>query len=218
MIISKTANKNSTVLKYNNIIGLEKGQKQYRILIVEDKLENRLLLREILKPFHFDIHEVVNGKEAVEQFEEWSPHLVWMDIRMPVMNGLEATRLIKKTEKGVKTKVIALTAHALEGERLEILEAGCDEFIRKPYRDTEIFDALKKHLNIEFLYSNKKYIEIEIEKLDKDKLLDIPTDIIKKLQNAVVLLDEKLLVEIEERKQVEKDLKWQNLKALVLCL
>ena len=73
----------------------------------------------------------------------WSPHLIWMDIRMPVMNGLEATRRIKGNEAGVDTKIVALTAHALEEERIEILEAGCDDFIRKPYRASEIFDALR---------------------------------------------------------------------------
>jgi signal transduction histidine kinase/CheY-like chemotaxis protein len=192
VIISETINYISTELQYNNIIGLEEGQKQYRILIAEDKLENRLLLKEILKPFNFDLHEVVNGKEAVQQFEEWLPHLIWMDIRMPVMNGLEATRYIKGTPKGKKTKIVALTAHALEAERIEILEAGCDEFIRKPYRDTEIFNALKKHLDLHFIYSDEKISTVEIEKPDKDQLMMIQPDLLAKLHEAVVLLDNNL--------------------------
>ncbi len=148
--IAVSSNDNPT--NHSNVIGLAEGQKRYRLLITEDKLENRMLLRQLLEPLGFELREAINGKEAIALFEQWHPHLIWMDIRMPVMNGLEATRHIKKTQDG--TKIVALTAHALEEERLEILEAGCDDFIRKPYRDTDIFKALSKHLNVRFRYKN----------------------------------------------------------------
>jgi signal transduction histidine kinase/CheY-like chemotaxis protein len=173
------------------VTGLKNGQQHYRILIVEDKLENRLLLHSILEPLGFDLHEAVNGKEAVEHFKEWHPHLIWMDIRMPVMNGLEATRIIKGNKAGVGTKIVALTAHALEEERIEILEAGCDDFIRKPYRDTEIFDALAKQLDVRFQYAEEE-TQIETEQknvLTREQLKNIPLDLIENLQKAVVLLD-----------------------------
>ncbi len=142
----------SAEVQHERITGLAEGQQHYRLLIVEDKLENRLLLQKILEPLGFDLREAVNGQEAVALFEQWHPHLIWMDIRMPVMNGLEATRQIKKSEAGDQTRIVALTAHALEEERREILEAGCDDFIRKPYRDTEIFGALAKHLGVRYVY------------------------------------------------------------------
>jgi CheY-like chemotaxis protein len=85
------------------------------------------------------------------QYEAWQPHLIWMDIRMPVMDGLETTRRIKATEAGRRTKIIAVTAHALEEERTEILAAGCDDFIRKPYQVTEIFECLAKHLGVRYI-------------------------------------------------------------------
>jgi signal transduction histidine kinase/CheY-like chemotaxis protein len=140
--------------RQGRVIGLAEGQPRYRILIVEDQPENRLLLYRLLEPLGFDLQEAANGKEAVEAFEQWHPHLIWMDMRMPVMDGKEATRRIKSTEAGRHTKVIAVTAHAMEDERREILAAGCDDFVRKPYRDSEIFDALAKHLGIRYRHSD----------------------------------------------------------------
>ena len=93
---------------------------------------------------------------------------------------------------------IALTAHALEEERLEILEAGCDDFIRKPYRNTEIFDALSKHLNVHFLYARDKVSTSATDKieLDEEQLKRIPADLIKNLQEAAELLDDQRCLKI----------------------
>lgn len=183
---------------HQQVTGLVKGQQHYRLLIAEDKLENRLLLRDLLEPLGFDLREAKNGREAVELFEEWHPHLIWMDIRMPVMSGLEATRSIKKNTFATDTRIIALTAHALEKERLEILEAGCDDFIRKPYRDTEIFDALKKHLNTHFTYSDKLEPPITTRKakIDTEQLKKLPSDLIENLHKGALLLDQKKCLEI----------------------
>ncbi len=183
---------------HERVTGLVKGQQHYRILIAEDKFENRLLLRKLLEPLGLEVREAVNGQEAVEQFKEWHPHLIWMDIRMPVMNGLEATRLIKESETGAGTKIVALTAHALEEERLEILESGCDDFIRKPYRDTEIFDALAKQLGVHFQYAEKAIpaFAIEADMLDNEQLKKIPPDLIKNLREAAILLDDQLCFKI----------------------
>ncbi len=174
------------------VVGLAEGQPQYRILITEDKLENRLLLQSILEPLGFEIREAFNGEEAVKQFRQWNPHLVWMDIRMPVMDGKEATKIIKASENGAKTKVLALTAHALEDERIEILDAGCDELIRKPYRDTEIYSALARHLGVTFLYEDLSPGPAPDTpcKLDGDQLAEIPPELLKNLHKASLLLDQ----------------------------
>ncbi len=177
---------------HGRVTGLAKGEERYRILIAEDKQENRLLLHSLLEPLGFDIREAINGQEAVEQFEQWRPHLIWMDIRMPVMSGLEATRRIKEGEADFDTKIVALTAHALEEERIEILEAGCDDFIRKPYRDTEIFGSLAKHLGVQFLYATEKepVATTGVDDLDVEQLRKISPDLIETLREAVVRLDE----------------------------
>jgi len=185
-------------LQYESVVGLVEGQPQYRLLIVEDKMENRLLLHKLLEPLNFDIQEAVNGAEAVEIFESWQPQLIWMDIRMPVMDGLEATRRIKASKSGANTKIIALTAHALEDERLEILAAGCDDFIRKPYRDTEIFEALAKHLSLHFIYEEVPLPPVThcIEKLDENQLNQIPIELIEKLREAGELLNDEYCLEV----------------------
>ena len=190
--IAASSEKASVERLYERVTGLAEGQLHYRILIVEDKLENRQLLHKLLEPLNLDVREAVNGQEAVEQFEQWHPHLIWMDIRMPVMNGLEATQRIRECKAGTDTRIVALTAHALEEERLEILEAGCDDFIRKPYRDTEIFDALAKQLGIRFLYAEEEVpiaAVTEEDKLDEEQLKKIPPDLIENLQEAAILLD-----------------------------
>ena len=196
--ISSLSGKTFTTPHHERITGLADGQRHYRLLIAEDRMENRLLLRNLLEPLGFELREAVNGQEAVEQFKQWRPHLIWMDIRMPVMSGLEATRLIKEGEGGIETKIVALTAHALEEERLEILEAGYDDFIRKPYRDTEIFDALSKHLNVHFLYARDKVSTSATDKieLDEEQLKRIPADLIKNLQEAAELLDDQRCLKI----------------------
>ena len=138
--------------KHGRILGLAEGQPRYRLLIVEDQPENRLLLRRLLEPLGFELREAANGQEAVALFEQWHPDLIWMDIRMPVMDGLEAVRRIRATKAGAETKIIALTAHALEEERSPIMAAGCDDLVRKPFREQEIFDALARHLRLKFIY------------------------------------------------------------------
>ena len=128
----------------------------------------------------------------------WRPHLIWMDIRMPVMNGLEATRRIKESEAGAHTRIVALTAHALEEERREILEAGCDDFIRKPYRDTEILDALAKHLGVRFLYAEEQAPAAAAgeDELDVAQLKKLPPALIEALREATVLLDDQHCLEV----------------------
>jgi signal transduction histidine kinase/CheY-like chemotaxis protein len=105
------------------IIGLEPNQPTYRILVVEDALENRQLLLKLLKPLGFEVREAANGQEAIALWESWSPHLIFMDILMPVIDGYEATQQIKRTPNGHNTVIIALTASAFEEQREDILRA-----------------------------------------------------------------------------------------------
>jgi CheY-like chemotaxis protein/anti-sigma regulatory factor (Ser/Thr protein kinase) len=137
------------------VIGLEPGQNIPRILVAEDTEISRTLLVEVLKAVGLDVQEAVNGQQAVEMFHKWRPHFIWMDVRMPVMDGLEATRRIKQTEAGQSTPIAALTAHALAEEREVILAAGCDNFVRKPYRVEEIFEIMAAHLGIRYTYEGK---------------------------------------------------------------
>jgi len=133
------------------IVGLAPGQPQYRILITDDKPDNCDLLTQLLQRVGFATQVAYNGQEAVQIWEQWQPHLIWMDMRMPVMDGYTATRLIKAQPQGDQVKILALTASAFEEQRSLILEAGCDDFIRKPFRQELIFQKLEEYLGVEFV-------------------------------------------------------------------
>lgn len=171
------------------VIGVKPGQPVYRLLIVEDQHLNRLLLKKIIEPFGFEIDEAKDGIEAIEKVKSFQPHLIWMDIRMPNMNGIEATKRIKALPEGLGIPIVATTAHALDEERKQILNAGCDGFIQKPYMEFEIYEALTRYLHVQFIYENNpilsddgsKDIEEQLERVDKKELLS--------LNKAVVELD-----------------------------
>jgi CheY-like chemotaxis protein len=179
------------------VTGIEPGQTApdggpFRLLIVEDNTTNRDLLVELLTPFGFDLRTAIDGAEGVEMWEAWQPHLVWMDMRMPVMDGYEATRQIKaRAEVTNHTAIIvALTASAFEEDRQAILEAGCDDLVRKPFREDKIFEILHKHLAIRFIYAEEPEASPEVAEIpDKsiltfDRLQALPAEWLVALQDA----------------------------------
>jgi signal transduction histidine kinase/ligand-binding sensor domain-containing protein/ActR/RegA family two-component response regulator len=134
------------------VAGLDPGQPVYRMLVVDDQAANRRLLRKLFEPVGFQVREAANGQKALEIWDAWEPHLIWMDMRMPVMDGYEATRRIKATTRGLATAVIALTASALEEDRVLILSEGCDDYVRKPFREEELFATAARHLGVRYTY------------------------------------------------------------------
>ena len=134
-------------------IGLEPGQPDYRLLVAEDHAESQQLLAELLTQLGFAVRTAENGAEAVAAWEKWQPHLIWMDMRMPVMDGHAATRRIKATAQGQQTVIVAVSASVLSDERSAVLAAGCDDFLQKPYREEEIVAQLVKHLGVRFVYA-----------------------------------------------------------------
>jgi signal transduction histidine kinase/DNA-binding response OmpR family regulator len=138
------------------VLALEPDQPHYRILVVDDKWDNRQLIVKLLRPLGFELREAENGQEGLAIWEEWEPHLIWMDMRMPVMDGYEATRRIKATSKGQATVIIAMTASAFEEDRAVVLAAGCDAFLRKPFQQVEVFDLMQKHLGVRYVYAETK--------------------------------------------------------------
>ncbi|NTW32048.1 MAG: PAS domain S-box protein, partial [Bacteroidetes bacterium] len=165
------------------ILYLEKGQKAYRILVVDDKKENLKVVVTLLKLVGFETSEAVDGKDAIMKFKECNPDLILMDLRMPVMDGYEAIRLIKLTEKGAKTPIIALTASSFEEERKIIESMDIQGYIRKPFRENDLFCTIEKVLGIKYIYE-------EQTRLQKNKSIndneDITNDILK-LSNSLIL-------------------------------
>ncbi len=188
-----------------HIAGLAPGEPPRRILIAEDRWESRQLLLQILSPLGFEVKAATNGYEAISIWETWEPHLIWMDMRMPVMDGYQATRYIKTHLKGQATVVIALTASGLEQEKAVVLSAGCDDYVRKPFREAIVFDKLAEHLGIRYCYTDEAPEEVEALPLQLAAGLEVhlarmPLPWVDRLQEAATLADsdriEELLTEI----------------------
>jgi len=136
-----------------SITGLAPGQPQRRILVVDDQPENRLLLVRLLAPLGFAVQEASNGEEAVRLWQEWHPDLIWMDIRMPILNGYEATRKIRALDPEPNTIIIALTAQTSQSDRPLVLAAGCNDYISKPFCTETIFLKMQEYLGLEYCYA-----------------------------------------------------------------
>ena len=181
-------------------VGLAPGQPSYRILVVEDREESRLLLSTLLQRCGFTVKEAVNGKEAVALVSTWSPQLIWMDIQMPVMDGLEATRQIRQLDKGKTVPIVALTAHAFAEEQQDILGAGCDDIILKPFQEKDIFIAMSRFLDVIYCYEERTngYQKQEVNGAEKNrvdlKALEsetVTTKWLEDIEQALVELDSK---------------------------
>jgi PAS domain S-box-containing protein len=173
------------------VVALEPNQPRYRILIVDDRWENRQLLLKLLHPLGFELQEASNGIEAFQAWERWHPHLIWMDMRMPVMDGYEATQRIKTTTKGQATAVIALTASTLEEERAIILSAGCDDFVRKPFREADILDTIHKHLGVRYIY-DEQTSSLPVDRptiITSSAFAELPTELLTNLKQAAIRID-----------------------------
>ncbi|MDD2465772.1 MAG: ATP-binding protein [Desulfobulbus sp.] len=173
------------------VISLAPSQPVPRILVAEDSKENRLLLVKFLEQVGFDVRAVENGAQAVEMSAQWAPQFIWMDIRMPVMDGLEATRRIKATPGGASVRIVALTASALVEERETVLAAGFDDFVRKPYREADLFRVMAEQLGLAYLYEQEQpqvSEQAEIVLLPQD-LATLPADLRADLLQAVLELD-----------------------------
>jgi PAS domain S-box-containing protein len=143
-------------LETRRVIGLQSPQDEVRILVVDDNQDNRALLRGLLAPVGFAIREAANGKEALAQFEAWHPHAILMDIRMPEMDGYEATRRLKATRAGRSTPVVAVTASVMDGAQGEVHRAGADAYIRKPFQHDEVFETLRRVLDVTYEYAGEE--------------------------------------------------------------
>lgn len=176
------------------VIGLAPQQGNYRILIAEDNPASRLLLMKLLTSVGFEVQEARNGEEAIALWQSWNPHLIFMDMRMPLMGGHEATQQIrlleKQTIRNPVTKVLALTASAFAEQRDEMLLAGCDDFIGKPFKVQEIFEKITEHLQVEYLYEetsvsvSEQSLQQPPQGLDADLLQVMPSSWIERLHLA----------------------------------
>ena len=174
------------------VVGLKTGQPRYRILIAEDNTGSRVMLKQILEQVGFQVREAENGQEAVALFKSWNPHLIWMDIRMPVMDGLEATKHIRElTARNARSAtrnpiIIGLTASVFEEDKDKVLAGGCDDFVRKPFQVAEIFVKMAKYLGVRYIYRD---LQTPGEKpvtpaLISADLAGLPEDLVQQINTA----------------------------------
>ncbi|MBD2180927.1 response regulator [Planktothrix sp. FACHB-1355] len=211
------------------VIGLEPNQKAYRILVADDTKDNRLLVVKLLQPIGFEVREAANGQQAVEVWENWQPHLIWMDTRMPVLNGVEAIKQIRAKEKESKrgfeaangkeklisgnyqpkTIIIALTASVFEERRGDILAAGCNDFVSKPFQKEVIFQKLAEYLGVRYIYEDlsrsttafavKCYPVSRPDSFWREELAKMSPTWVRKLYQAANKVNEELIVQLIEQ-------------------
>ncbi|MEA5470348.1 response regulator [Spirulina sp. 06S082] len=181
----------------------------YRILIVEDMVVNRQLLRGILQPLGFEVSEATNGREAIALWETWQPHLILMDIQMPVMSGYEAIEKIRQREgenigDRPPVPIIALTASALIEDRQKLLDLGGSDFVTKPFRQDNLLEKLSEYLGINYLYeesesnSKENSLETAIPMLEAEDLQGMPLEWLEQLYDAALSVDNEILLELIE--------------------
>jgi signal transduction histidine kinase/CheY-like chemotaxis protein/HAMP domain-containing protein len=172
------------------VVGPTPGQPRYRILIVEDQLENQQLLGRLMEPLGFEVKVAENGEQGVQLFLSWQPHLIWMDRRMPVMDGIEATKAIRELPGGKDVKIVAVTASAFMEQRAEMFDAGMDDFVRKPYRFNEIYECLTRQLGVQYIYADAALEEETIHvALTAEMLAVLPQDLRSELHDALESLE-----------------------------
>ena len=179
-----------------NVVGLAENQPEFRVLVIEDNDENRLYLYNLLKLVGIRVREASNGFDGIEICKNWQPDLIFMDMRMPDLDGYEVTRKIKTSEATKIPVIIAVTASVFEEDRKKVMLAGCDDFIRKPIKESLIFEALSKYLGVKFIYDEinasiaKKTVNSKhLKKLTKEDLLVLSENVLQELQEASTRLD-----------------------------
>ena len=191
----------ATLQSDRTIIALAENQPAYRILVVDDRTLNRELIVKLLEPIGFDVREAEDGAKAIAIWQQWQPDLIFMDIRMPVMDGYTAIEQIK-SDATSKTKIVALTASALEEERATVLATGYDDFLHKPFEVDELFSLIEQHLEVVYLYQPKSD-SVESPpltlQLNNDSFAALSNELLTELRQSIVAIDLDKIGEIVDR-------------------
>ncbi len=218
-------------LLQSRVIGLSDNQPQYRILVAEDRPDNRHLIVKLLETVGFQVQAATNGLEAIKLWESWSPDLIWMDMQMPVMDGYQAIQHIKARPEGEDTVIIALTASAFEEERHHIIALGCNDFVRKPFEEQEIFAKIQQYLDVSYIYEQQQSTTKPTRDRGRTQLVRedfdvMPTQWLKQLHQAAYLANEaeieQLIQQIPQRdtflikrlKELVNHLQFEEIEAL----
>jgi CheY-like chemotaxis protein len=179
------------------VIGIRGGGKAPRILVVDDQVENRDWLMKLLTSIGFSVQGADNGEAGLRRWAEWNPRLILMDVHMPVIDGLEATRRIKADPRGKDTAVIVLTASAMDEDRRSIARSGADDFQAKPCREDELLEKIRALLNITYEYEEMSEMGgasvAGLAALSADRLGPLPRGLVEEIRNATSAGNKELL-------------------------
>jgi PAS domain S-box-containing protein len=174
---------------------LKPGQPACRVLIADDEDLNGAFLSKLLGEVGFETRQVTNGKDAIEEFQAWRPHLILMDLQMPNMDGCEAARRIRAADGGTEVKIVSVSASAFEENRRQALEAGADDFLTKPFREVTLFDKIKRLLGVEYELSGGAKPERDEARAAGQSAVTakavgaLPKAFIKRMREAVIQAD-----------------------------
>jgi signal transduction histidine kinase len=184
-------------------IALAPNQTQYRILVVEDKWESRKLIKQMLSPLGFEVWEAENGQAGVELWEKIEPHLIFMDMLMPVMDGYEAIKRIRSSLKGQATAIIALTASVLDEAKAITMAIGCNDFIAKPFQEQVLLAKIAEHLGVRYIYEwneiSGQNLAKENNELTCEDLKFMPVEWQRDFNRAAIMGDDENLFKLIEK-------------------
>mgnify|MGYP001065226209 CR=1 FL=1 len=186
--------------RHGRVIGIEPGQATCRHLVVDDHPDNRDLVIQLLEGVGFEVYAAADGEKAVAAFEARRPDIIWMDMRMPVMDGYEATRRIRALPGGDKVKIVALTASVFEEDRGAIIAAGCDEVVRKPIEEGHLFEVMARLLGLRFRYADGATAPEPARTVDLSRL---PAALRGELAEAATRLDMEATQALADRLRAE---------------
>jgi signal transduction histidine kinase len=190
----------AAVLTARRVLSLAVDQPPVRILVAEDDADSRALISRLLENAGFQVRTVKNGQEAIAIFQIWQPHFIWMDMRMPVIDGYQATQQIRALAGGDKVKIAALTASVFKEELSDILTAGCNEIVFKPLAEARLFEVMGQLLNLDYTYESNVQTPAEIEDTMPNLKL-LPEPLQAELKAAADQLDTEAIHNITEKMQ-----------------
>ena len=170
------------------VVGLTPQSGTPRVLVVDDMADNREMLQQILQSVGFSVKTADNGEQAVALFEAWQPHFIWMDMRMPVLDGCAAASQIRSLPGGQSVKIVALTSSAFADDQQQVLDAGCDDLASKPISEDELFAVMAKLLGLQYRYAEAESPQ-GAPAVAPMHLSGLQTELIVQLQDAANALD-----------------------------
>ncbi len=192
------------------VISLQAGQAPQKVLVVDDNPENRDWLMKLLTSVGFSVRGEENGEAALRASEAWMPRLILMDMHMPVMDGLEATRRIKADSRKEDTVVIALTASAMDEDRRTVMQSGADDFLAKPCREDELLEKMRAHLRIAYDYEDSSEAVGGEVPLNAGRLGQLPRELIEELRSATASGNKRLLDKLIDKVRESEDAAFAN--------